>query len=243
LSTGAGLNRFVWDLRVPHPTALPYSYFGQLLEYTEYTMMDHAVPEDTPRLQPMGALVPPGTYELILTADGKSYRQKLRIVPDPRVHITPADFAAQFDLSRRVSELMNDSATAFETLTPVEKQLADRKKSLSANAPKELVDALANAEKQLDALKGGSRQTPGFGIINRDLGRYLEMLQGADSAPAESARTAFRVTCDAYTKDLAAANKLASETLPALNKLLAPEKLTPVAYTPPGTTPPPACAP
>ena len=59
LPVGAGMNRFVWDLHYPPPTALPYGFFGEYLEYTEYTLPDHAVPGATPRFQPPGPVVPP----------------------------------------------------------------------------------------------------------------------------------------------------------------------------------------
>jgi photosystem II stability/assembly factor-like uncharacterized protein len=242
LPTAAGVNRFVWDLRLPHPTALPYGFFGERLEYMEYTLPDHAVPGDTPRFQPPGPVVAPGTYELVLNVDGKWYRQKLRVVADPRVHITQADFAAQFDLSRRIEELMNGAAASYDSLAPLQAQLAERKKSLGAKSPKELADSIEGAQKQIDELETGSEQARGFGTLNRDLGRYLVMVQGGDIAPTESVQSAFHSACDAYSKNVAAANKLAAETLPALGKLLVTEKLAPVTYNAPSASAP-ACTP
>ena len=242
LPASPGINRFVWDLRYPHPTALPYGFFGERLEYTEYTLPDHAVPGETPRFQPPGPLVPPGIYELVLNVEGKSYRQRLTVVADPRVHISQADYAAQFDLSRRIWELMDASAAAFQTLSPLQQQLADRKKALSASPSKELTDAIAAAEKEFDALETGTELAPGFGTLNRDLGRYLVMVQGGDIAPTDSARKALQSSCDAYSKNIIAANKLATETLPLLNKLFAAEKLAPLAYTP-SSSPVSACTP
>lgn len=230
LPAAPGVNRLVWDLRLPHPVALPYSYFGQRIEYTEYTLPDHAVPDDTPRFQPPGPLVPPGTYELVLNVEGKSYRQKLRVVADPRVHISPADFDAQFDLARRIAGLMKDSAASFEPLVAVHEQLAERKKSLPANAAKELTDAVADAEKQLNAVQTGSDEAPGFGTINRDLSRYIVMVESGDMAPTDSLRTAFRTACDAYTTSQTAAHKLAADTIPSLNKQLVAAKLSSVSF-------------
>ena len=232
LPTTTGINRFVWDLRYAHPTALPFGFFGERLEYTEYTLPDHAVPGETPQFQPPGMLVTPGTYDLVLTVDGKSYRQKLRVIADPRVHITAADYAAQFDLSRKFTELMEASASSFHELTPLDALVADRKKSLPAAASKELTDSFAAAEKQIDALESGNELAPGFGTINRDAARYLVMVQGGDIAPTESVRKLFQFSCEAYGKDTAAANQLSSETLPALNKRLAAEKLPPLNYSP-----------
>jgi hypothetical protein len=225
------INRFVWDLRYPHPTALPYGFFGEHLAYTEYTLPDHAVPGETPRFQPPGPLVPPGTYDLVLTVNGKVYRQKLDVAPDPRVHSTLANHAAQFDLSRRLWELMDAAASSFQALSPLGEQLSDRKKSLSTSASEALTDAVADALKQFDALESGTELAPGFGTINRDAGRYLEMVQAADIAPTESVRKSFQFSCDAYAKNVGAVNKLTSETLPNLNKLFAVEKLTPLSFT------------
>jgi len=229
LPTATGINRFVWDLRYPHPTALPFGFFGEHLDYTEYTLPDHAVPGETPRFQPPGPLVTPGTYDLVLTVDGKSYRQKLRVVGDPRVGISPTDFAAQFDLSQKFCNLMEASATSYHILAPLQAQLEDRKKSLPSGASKELTDSLAEAEKQFKGLQNGSPQSPGFGTVNRDAARYLVMVQGGDMAPTDSVRQLYRYACEAYAKNVAVANKLADETLPSLNKLLEAERLAPLS--------------
>jgi photosystem II stability/assembly factor-like uncharacterized protein len=242
LPAAAGINGFVWDLRYPHPTTLPFGFFGERLEYTEYTLPDHAVPGETPRFQPTGPLVSPGTYDLVLTVEGKSYRQKLKVNPDPRIHISAADYAAQFNLSRHLCDLMEVSASSFNDFALLDTQFADRKKSLPDAAPKELMDALAEAGKQKDALEIGSEKSPGFGTINRDAGRYLEMVQSADVAPSESVLKLYQFTCESYNKDVAATNKFSSETIPALNKLLEAQKLGAVTFTPP-TTHPPGCAP
>jgi photosystem II stability/assembly factor-like uncharacterized protein len=237
-----GLNRFVWDLRYPHPTALPYGFFGEQLKYTEYTLPDHAVPGETPRFQPPGPAVPPGGYELVLTVEGKPYRQKLRVVPDPRVHISSADYAAQFDLSRKICDLMESSASLFETVSLLQKQLDERTKSLPADQPKEVSDALADAAKQLKDLESGTATAPGFGILNRDLGRYLEMVQGGDIAPTESARQAYARSCETYTKNVVALSKLASGSVAAVNKLLVPQNLAPLTVSAPAS-PVTSCAP
>jgi len=57
--TTPGLHRFVWDVRSEDPLTLTYGYFGGKLDYIEYTLPDHAIPGQTPRQQPPGALAPP----------------------------------------------------------------------------------------------------------------------------------------------------------------------------------------
>jgi photosystem II stability/assembly factor-like uncharacterized protein len=243
LPAAAGINRFVWDLRYPAPSALPYGFFGEHLDYTEYTLPDHAVPGETPRFQPPGPVVPPGTYDLVLTVGGKAYREKLNVAPDPRVHSSSADLAAQFDLSRRLWELMEASASSFQNLSSLEAQLAARKKTLPANPSKELTDAIAALEKQLAALQSGTELAPGFGTLNRDLGRYLVMVQGGDIAPSESMGNSFKFSCEAYAKNIAAEIKVTTESLPALNKMIAADKAAPLTFVADSTTPVSACAP
>jgi len=228
-----GLNRFVWDLQYPHPTALPYGFFGERLKYTEYTLPDHAVPGETPRFQPPGPVVPPGVYELVLIVDGKAYHQKLPVAPDPRVHISAADYAAQFDLSRKICDLMESSAGLYQTVSQLQKQLDERSKSLTGDPPKEGSDILTDFAKQVKDLETGTATAPGFGILNRDLGRYLEMVQAGDIAPTESAKEAYARACEAYKKDVAALRKLGTESVPAMNKLLAPPNVTPLEVSAP----------
>jgi photosystem II stability/assembly factor-like uncharacterized protein len=233
LPNQAGINRFVWDLRYPHPTALPYGYFGARLKYTEYTLPDHAVPGNTPRYQPPGPLVAPGSYDLVFTREGKSYKTKLNVYPDPRVHISAEDYAAQLALSRKICALMEDTARSFNAVLSVHSEFDARKKSLPANPPKELTDSLAEAEKQFHDLEDGEANAPGFGILNRDLGHSLVMVQGADIKPGESANRAVNDACNANAKNIAAWTKLNSDTLPALNKLLSAQSVSPLPIAPP----------
>lgn len=81
----AGLHRFVWNLRYEPPKALPASYYGPILQYTEYALADHAIPHESPRQQPQGPLVVPGGYTVELTVDAHTYRQPLTVKLDPRV--------------------------------------------------------------------------------------------------------------------------------------------------------------
>jgi hypothetical protein len=70
--TTAGMHRFVWDLH-----AAPTGQGGRRREYPI-----SAIYQDTPG--PQGEWMPPGTYTVRLTVDGKSYTQPLVVKPDPR---------------------------------------------------------------------------------------------------------------------------------------------------------------
>jgi photosystem II stability/assembly factor-like uncharacterized protein len=69
-----GLNRFVWNLRGPDMPEVPEVYIEG-----NYS----------------GHKVPPGLYSLSLRAGGQEQRAELRVLPDPRIAASPADYEAQ----------------------------------------------------------------------------------------------------------------------------------------------------
>ncbi len=218
LSTKAGLHRFVWNLQWEHPATLPFGYYGRLLEYTEYTVPDHAVAGQTPRDQPPGPYAVPGRYEVILTVGGQTYRQPLLVKADPRVSASPEDLQAQLDLARQITDGMASSYTSYYDVAALTAALADRR--TSKPDVKELADALTELAKQVGELADGTEALPGFGPINRDLARYLAMIESGDMRPAASARENAAAVCGALTTNLARWRVINSENLPAVNRLL-----------------------
>ncbi|MGB6521937.1 MAG: hypothetical protein WBE83_09210, partial [Candidatus Cybelea sp.] len=107
-ATSAGMHRFVWDLRETPPRS------------TAQDLPISAVPHDTPRT-PEGLLVPPGTYVVRLSVDGKLSEQRLVVLMDPRVSISREALATQYALSRRLESLMNRSFADQERVRKSEK--------------------------------------------------------------------------------------------------------------------------
>jgi hypothetical protein len=93
------MHRFVWDLRYPPPAA------------AEFTYPISATPYDTPKT-PRGVWALPGTFQIRLTVDGRTYRQALTTRTDPRVRTTIADLTAQFTLSKRLDSTVRRLAEA-----------------------------------------------------------------------------------------------------------------------------------
>ncbi len=103
----AGAHRFVWDLRYTPPAGAPR--WGE-----------PAVLGRTPRA-PMGPLVLPGEYRVVLTADGKQYTQALTVLADPHAGGADAALAANVQLSLdlgaaidRNSKLLADAKAAAD---------------------------------------------------------------------------------------------------------------------------------
>ena len=226
LPKAAGVNRFAWDLRYPPPLALPYGYYGELLDYVEYTLPDHAIAGQTPRVQPQGPLVVPGAYTLELRAAGHTLRQPLTIELDPRVHASQSDLVDQFDLAQDITRGMKASHDAYLQAAALRKDLAERQKALTGD---ELKQAAAALDKKIDALEKGTRTAPGFGPVNRDLARLISSVESADIRPAETVRAAVQQNCDALDKDLASWRQLNEQELASFNALLGEAKLPPLA--------------
>ncbi|MFZ0806384.1 MAG: hypothetical protein WAN03_09385 [Candidatus Sulfotelmatobacter sp.] len=228
LPKAAGVNRFVWNLRYPDPPSLPYGYYGKLLEYTEYTLADHAVPGLTPRQQPRGALVVPGTYTIELRAGGQTLRQPLAVEIDPRVHASSADLSAQLDLAQRIAHGMKASSEAFYQVAEFRKALAQRTDALKQSANKQTKDAVDDFEKKIDAVDNGTKTAPGFGPVNRDLSRLIFSVESADMRPAETVQSAAQQSCDTLDKDLANWKQLNEQDLADFNAVLAANQQTPL---------------
>lgn len=130
LPKNLGLNRFVWDLRYAPPDALNFSYYGQMLDYIEYTLSDHALPYDTPREQTLGPLAVPGQYEAVLIANGALIKQPFTVTLDPRVHVSQADLEAQLLAGKRVDSGLAGSAKTFNDVMNLHNAIADRLKTL-----------------------------------------------------------------------------------------------------------------
>jgi hypothetical protein len=96
---------------------------------------------------------------------------------------------------------------------------------------------VSDLDKQLKLLSDGTRETPGFGPLNRDLGRNLVMVQSGDVRPTESAHAAALASCKGFASKSAELNKALSETIPAVNKLLSAQNLAPIAVSVPSAVP------
>ncbi len=223
LSTKPGLNRFVWDLQWPHPDTLAYSFRGRPLDYIEYTMPDHAIPGNTPINQPPGPLVVPGRYELVLTVDGRSHKQWLTVTLDPRVLVPQADLTAQLELAKSIDEWMNISFANYNEISAVKTRLLQLQKHPESIGSAADLESFKRLEKLLNEVLDGTSEAPGFGSVNRDLARYVTMIQGGDIRPPQSAVESATLACKALKNNLIRWRQLGGENVTVLNKLLGRE--------------------
>jgi photosystem II stability/assembly factor-like uncharacterized protein len=232
LTNNAGLNRFVWNLEWPSPDTLTYNFRGRHIDYVEYTLPDHAIAGKTPINQPPGPLAVPGKYEVALTIDDTTMIMPLLVTLDPRVRVAPGDLEAQLEMARMIDAWMNTSYHSYNEVSSLRAALATAQKSLAENSQaKEVSDAAKVLDKELGEIQDGTNTAPGFGAVNRDVARFVTMIQSGDIRPAKSVIENAAPSCSALKNDLARWRKINAETLPLLNKILAQSKLGPLPIT------------
>jgi photosystem II stability/assembly factor-like uncharacterized protein len=211
LAGDPGVHRFLWDL---HYAPVP----GVEAEYPIA-----AVPHNTAP-QPTGPWVMPGDYTVVLTVNGKSYSQPLRVKMDPRVKTSASGLAQQFKLSEELySRLL--------TLSPAVDQAGDLRKQLKAVRQKLNEGTLAAAVDQIDqkvqTLVGGGGRRPGAGPETPTLAglrtRYLALFnvfQEADVAPSMQAAAGVSELEQQLPPLLERWKTIKSQDIPALNAQL-----------------------
>jgi hypothetical protein len=225
LPAEAGLNRFVWDMRYEPPTRVPgaVTWGGR----------------------PEGPLAPPGTYQLKLTASGKTLEAKVVLQKDPRTDTSQLDFDKQFELAMRIRDRVTSGHEAVNHIRSVRSQLDALKKRLApGDKSKPVLDAIEALRPKLDAIeekiiqpKSKSSEDPlNYPIQTAD---QLLALQGtvesADTAPTAQSYAVFDELNARLETQLAAWRDLQAKDLAALNDLINKQGIPPVAPAPANT--------
>ncbi|MGH9467813.1 MAG: WD40/YVTN/BNR-like repeat-containing protein, partial [Terriglobales bacterium] len=225
LPTGAGMHRWVWDLRYPPPEAL-----GREDNYSIA-----ATPGASFRL-PQGPLVLPGQYEVRLDVDGHSYSQPLTVKQDPRVHVPTAALEAQMDLEMRIRTDLASSMRAFRGIEALRAELRQRIPQLAATASAasaltaaKTLNQAATAEAGGTAdLYGSGSAGSGLALINGTLGALTTSLDSADAAPTASDQAVYQQEHQLLTTVLAQWQQTKGADLARLNSVLQAAGMTPI---------------
>ncbi len=101
----AGLNRYVWDMRVLRPVLVPKAVFNEGTK---------APPK-----------VAPGAYTAKLTVGGQSLTQKFEVKPHPAGFATAADLKAQYDLLASIRDSLTRTHTTVLEIRDVRAQATE----------------------------------------------------------------------------------------------------------------------
>jgi hypothetical protein len=222
------MHRVNWDLRYDAPPAFTHSF------------EINANPGLTPA-SPEGALVPPGTYTVRLTVNGKSHSEKVTVTNDPRSPANLAALKAQDALVRKLNAAERLAWAAFQQADTTRSQLRTLTASDSTSAAaKTIREYIA----KLDTLGGAAPASGGFGgfggfgggntrptlvqLVNRFLNQ-LGTFENGDVAPTAAMLAAYQSACNDLGKSITTWRALNGENLSALNAALTAAGKTPLA--------------
>ncbi len=208
LTARAGLNRFVWDLRYSSPLSSSYRY-------------SMAVANLHSARVPQGPLVLPGTYKVVLKVDGDSYSQLLKVVMDPRVHVSDLVLRDQLGLA---IDVWNDMSDAFA--------LKNSMNTLQAQIQK--VDSLTRPETEARSLLvklGGELSKIRSSMKAGELGGLEGDIMSADREPTQQIKQAYRMLSENLRASERTWGILKYRTIPEVNRVLRSTGLPPLRLT------------
>jgi hypothetical protein len=199
LPAEAGGNRTNWDLRADAPPAFTH------------TFEINGNPGLTPP-SPLGPLVPPGTYRLRLTVDGKTYTQPVTVVNDPRSPATVAAVGAQYALQARVVAAMQASWDGYQ-------QVAAARAAVAADTAAKTLDSTLAAvggdpsggRGGFGGFRPGGPPPPTFVGVNETLRNMLNALETADLAPTVAMQAEYAAACKDLGKAVTTFNALVAQ--------------------------------
>jgi photosystem II stability/assembly factor-like uncharacterized protein len=214
LSNEPGMHRFLWDMHYqPVPGVAPnYPIAATYMNTAPSVTAPWAVP---------------GRYTVVLTANGRSYAQRLMLQMDPRVTTSQKDLAEQFKLSKQLYDEWLTLAALAESARPLRGQLTE----LRPKVPEELKKRFEEFNEQYQVFAGGGggfQGPPAAGQTARAtvasvtgrLRSLFSQLEDVDLAPTgEQRRASAEAVKDAQTL-LANWQLFRTQALPALNQEL-----------------------
>ena len=216
VESGAGMHRFVWDLRYPTPPSLDYGANGAPADSTSYGLIAPAIVGRSPRQQPVGPLALPGTYDVRLGVSGRTYRRSLVVKNDPRSQIAPGDLEAQLQQELRLTAGIARSGEAIDAT----RALAAAASRAAASTP-----AASAAARAFDRAARGVVADLAKG---RQLAELLASLEYADLKPTASTVAAVDEGCARADAALDRYRELVRTDLASLNASFATANLAPL---------------
>jgi len=208
LATTRGMHRFVWPLRYAKPVALAES--------------------DT---DADGIFVTPGRYVVELAVDGRTFKQPLTLVPDPRVKLDDTAYAKQFALARNVEAAQLELAAVQGEAKNLHKNIAAAHAASASNA--DLKTALDAFDAELVARAGiveaanphnawilPPSSTTSLRFVGEALGKVAGAAEGADAAPTPDAESGYAVAKALLDRELGEWKQFKATQLAAMNAKL-----------------------
>jgi photosystem II stability/assembly factor-like uncharacterized protein len=213
LETSPGMHRFVWNLAWGSPDE----------KSTD-------VPDTDEGRAPRAPRAIPGTYQVRLTVDGKTWSQPLKIVMDPRSPATPRDLAQQLQLGRQIFAEAIGSRRTLAEVKSVQKQMSGLEQKLGNNV--ELKASVAQIESEVRQILAGNEDAAshalGLESAARGLASALAVVESGDRAAPSQAIELYHESSEAWKQRLTDWNQFKATRLPQLNQQLRQGNLMPI---------------
>jgi photosystem II stability/assembly factor-like uncharacterized protein len=223
VSTDAGLNRFVWDMRYADAVRFP----GMILWAGETR----------------GPKAVPGSYQVKLTVDGQTFTENFSIKPDPRLQTTAADYARQLEFGLKIRDKLNETHNAIIQIRDVRKQVEDLMKRVKDqpsakvinDAGTQLNKSLVAIEEALYQTKNQSSQDPlNFPIrLNNKLAALGGVVTGGETPPNDQSYSVYSELAAQIDAQLQKLGQIMKTDVPAFNQLVRDQNIPAVTVKPP----------
>ncbi|HVZ77278.1 MAG TPA: glycosyl hydrolase, partial [Gemmatimonadaceae bacterium] len=177
-----------------------------------------------------GPMVPPGTYQVKLTVDGKVVgTQSFKLLPDPRMHVTQADYDAQAALALKIRDRFSAANSTVKTIRYLRWQLEEAGKKLSSdqkaqldNAAQPMLATLAEVEDSLYQTQNRASEDPlNYPIrLNNRIGALMGVVTSSDGRPTKQSYEVYDVLDKLLNVQLDKYKKAMDAGLPKVNAVL-----------------------
>jgi hypothetical protein len=215
---GAGMNRFVWDLRYEKPVKL---------ESKSRSKREEALAGGS------GPRAVPGEYQVRLTVGDQVLTQPFTLLADPRLPVTQADLQAQFELKLAIRERLSETHTAINQIRRVREQVEEWLKRAADSAA--IKEAARSLKEELKAVEGElinldfEKPRPGLNRTKEKWDALSSMIDESDHAPTAGAQEFYaelKTQLDAQRRKL---KRLIDGQVKAFSDLIQKEGVPPIA--------------
>jgi hypothetical protein len=177
-----------------------------------------------------GPMVVPGRYTVRLTVNGRTLSQPFTVIDDPRIHATPAELAASYDLASRTVAKINDITDAVERIGKLQSQLSATASKAKGAAYAKRVDSAATSLKgRLEAIRAQLADVHSEAdqiTLHYPVRPYNQLLnvnrmaQSFEHGPTEQAGKVYQSLADQVDALIARERQLESSDIQAFNAML-----------------------
>jgi len=208
IPVGPGFNRFTWDLRYAGPHKLP----GEVLA----------------EFRSRGPMAPPGNYQVKLSADGKSLTVPLELKMDPRVSVSAADMAKEFELELKIRDTLSSIHETIQEIREARVQLRGLGTRLQDPRFKSVFEAAESLDKKMTPIEEqllqvnakSSEANLNYPNMPDEQLHYLVFSVEVDDAPTQQQYAVFEALSQQTAPLIAKWKEIRSSDLVTLNNLI-----------------------